>query len=86
MGSLAMKKRLLSLLVSLLLLVSLSPAALAAENTAVRGNNFFTRQEPGDPDYGEKTYVHMGTEQIIKKGGGNRAPRPGRGKGGAGPF
>ena len=67
MGSLAMKKRLLSLLVSLLLLVSLSPAALAAENTAVRETIFFTSQEHADLDYDEMTYVHMDTEQIIKE-------------------
>lgn len=73
MGSLAMKKRLLSLLVSLLLLVSLSPAALAAENTAVRETNFFTSQEHADLDYDEMTYVHMDTEQIIKEADAIRA-------------
>lgn len=68
-----MKKRLLSLLLSLLLLLSLSPTALAAGEQAVRETNFFTDQEHADLDYAEMEYVHIETEQIFKEADAIRA-------------
>ncbi len=60
-----MKKRLLSLLLCLLLLCGLTPAALAADVAAVRETNFFTDQEHADLDYAGMEYRHIGTEPLL---------------------
>lgn len=61
-----MRKKLLSLLLILSLLMSLSPAALAAEEEA-RETDFFTDQYHADVDYADMAYRRIDSEPILKE-------------------
>lgn len=60
-----MRKKLLSLLLTLSLLLSLCPAALAADD--VRETDFFTDQEHADVDYADMEYEHIDGEPILEE-------------------
>lgn len=61
-----MKKRLLVLLLAISLLLSLCPAALAAEGE-VRVTDFFTEQPHADVDFADMAYTHMDTEPLLEE-------------------
>ena len=56
-----MKKRWLALLLTLVMLLSLSVPALAAE---ARETDFFTDREHGDVDFADMEYVAVDTEAV----------------------
>lgn len=60
-----MKKRLLSLLLTVALALSFATAALASESESTRETNFFTDQEHADIDFSEMEYVHIDTKPIL---------------------
>lgn len=59
-----MRKKLLTLLLVLSLLLGLCPAALAAEGE-VRETDFFTDQPHADVDYADMAYEHLEAEPIL---------------------
>lgn len=59
-----MRKKLLTLLLVLSLLLSLCPAALAAEG-GVRETGFFTDQPHADVDYADMEYRHIDSEPVL---------------------
>lgn len=62
-----MKKRLLSLLLSFVLILSLAPSALAAEKDTLRETNFFTDQKHADVDFADMEYVHIDSKPILEE-------------------
>lgn len=60
-----MRKKLLSLLLTLSLLLSLCPAALAADD--VRETDFFTDQEHTDVNFADMEYEHIDGEPILEE-------------------
>lgn len=61
-----MRRKWLSLLLAFALLLSLCPAALAAEGE-IRETDFFTEQEHGDVDFQDMAYEHMEAEPILEE-------------------
>ena len=61
-----MRKKLLSLLLTLSLLLSMVPAALAVED-GVRETDFFTDQPHADVNYADMEYKHIDSEPILKE-------------------
>jgi len=62
-----MKKRLLSLLLSLALLLSFAPSALASDANSTRETNFFTDQEHTDTNFADIEYVHIDVKPILEE-------------------
>ena len=63
-----MKKRALSLLLVLAMLLSACPVALAAEEDAgTRETSFFPQQEHADVDYADMEYKHIEIEPILEE-------------------
>jgi len=61
-----MRKKLLALLLTLSLLLSVCPVALAAED-GVRETDFFTDQTHADVNYADMEYKHIDGEPILKE-------------------
>lgn len=61
-----MKKKILSLLLTFSLLLSLCPAALAAED-GVRETNLFSDQPHADVDFADMTYRHIESGPILEE-------------------
>lgn len=60
-----MKKMLLPLLLTLFLLLSLCPPALAAEEDCVRETSFFTPQTHTELDYSDIAYEHIDIQPVL---------------------
>lgn len=60
-----MRKRILALLLSFVLLLSLSPAARAAEGEDTRKTDFFTDQPHTELDYTDIPYEHIDPQPIL---------------------
>lgn len=60
-----MRKRILALLLSFVLLLSLSPAARAAEGEGTRKTDFFTDQPHTELDYSDIAYEHIDPQPIL---------------------
>ena len=61
-----MRKKLLTLLLVLSLVLSLCPAALAAEG-GVRETDFFTDQPHADVNYADMEYKHIDSKPILEE-------------------
>ena len=61
-----MRKRILTLLLVLSLLLSLCPTALAAEG-GVRETDFFTDQPHADVDYADMEYRHIDVQPLLEE-------------------
>ncbi len=75
-----MKRKILSLLLALSLLLSLCPAALAVED-GVRETDFFTDQPHANVDFADMTYRHIDSEPILEEMDGVRKLLPDGGNG-----
>lgn len=62
-----MKRTVLSLLLALSLLMSLWPAALAAEKRPVRETDFYTDQVHGDTDFGDMAYQRLEAAPLLRE-------------------
>ena len=62
-----MRKKLLTLLLALSLLLSMCPAALAAEDGGVRVTSFFTGQAHADVDFDSMEYRHIDGEPFLQE-------------------
>lgn len=60
-----MKKKLLPLLLTFSLLLSMCPTALAAEGDGVRETSFFTDQTHADVDYADMKYEHIDSAPFL---------------------
>lgn len=60
-----MKKRILTLLLTVSLLLSMCPLALAAEEDGARETDFFTDQPHADVDYADMEYRHIEAEPVL---------------------
>lgn len=62
-----MRKKLLTLLLTLSLLLSMCPIALAAEETDTRETDFFSEREHADVDYADMAYEHIEVEPLLEE-------------------
>ncbi|MBD5161749.1 MAG: hypothetical protein HDT14_07030 [Oscillibacter sp.] len=62
-----MRKKILTLLLAFSLLLSMCPAALAAEEAGVRGTSFFSGREHAGMDYADMAYEHIEVEPLLEE-------------------
>ena len=62
-----MKKRALSLLLVLAMLLSACPIALAADESGTRETDAFTEREHADVDYADMVYEHIDVEPLLEE-------------------
>lgn len=62
-----MRKKLLTLLLTFSLLLSMCPIALAAEEADTRETDAFTEREHADVDYADMEYTHIEVEPLMEE-------------------
>lgn len=62
-----MRKKILTVLLTFSLLLSMCPAALAAEETGARETSFFSEREHADTDYADMTYEHIEVDPLLEE-------------------